>query len=262
MLLAWPFGFPHSGDAPPGRAEGPSMAHRRWLGVLPRSPAPRRLRSACAQVALSGVCEFCVEDQDQELCLRLCFFAMVQTPPTRRWRRPSGGVAQGGTRQEPSRAAGHEWRSQSTSGRGPRSDAGGREPRRGQARSNAFAYFGRNQSRPAVRAGTRRPSGCGNGYAPRATSSHLNDICIAVIAGKCDPHVCCATARRQGGGRSPTRHAYPRSAAKRQQTERCGVSGRSRDCLSPASWLLRAWCCPWKRETDYRCGLPCSLVIN
>jgi hypothetical protein len=57
--------FPHSGAAPPGRAEGPSMAHRRWLGVLPRSPAPRRLRSACAQVAIGGVCEVCVVKQEQ-----------------------------------------------------------------------------------------------------------------------------------------------------------------------------------------------------
>jgi hypothetical protein len=35
--------FPHSGAAPPGRAEGPSMAHRRWLGIhasLPGSASP------------------------------------------------------------------------------------------------------------------------------------------------------------------------------------------------------------------------------
>ena len=79
LLLAWPFGFPHSGDAPPGRAlmwiEGGVHEPLAPAGVLPRSPAPRRLRSACAQVAFSGVCEFCVEDQDQdqELWLWLCF---------------------------------------------------------------------------------------------------------------------------------------------------------------------------------------------
>ena len=38
-----PSGFPHSGDAPPGRAEGPSLVHRRWLGIpasLPDSAPP------------------------------------------------------------------------------------------------------------------------------------------------------------------------------------------------------------------------------
>ena len=38
---------------------------------MPRSPAPRRLRSACAQVAFGGVCASCVKDQGQELWL--CF---------------------------------------------------------------------------------------------------------------------------------------------------------------------------------------------
>jgi hypothetical protein len=65
------------------------MALRRWLGVLPRSPAPRRLRSACAQVAIGGVCEVCVEqqeqdqdqDQDQDQEQRFAFSTIVQTPP-------------------------------------------------------------------------------------------------------------------------------------------------------------------------------------
>jgi hypothetical protein len=42
------------------------MAHRRWLGVLPRSPAPRRLHSACANVAIGGVCAIGEEKQKQK----------------------------------------------------------------------------------------------------------------------------------------------------------------------------------------------------
>jgi hypothetical protein len=88
--------FPHSGAAPPGRAEGPSMALRRWLGVLPRSPAPRRLHSACAQVAIGGVCEVCVEEQEQKQEQCFAFSTIVQTPPNAtlaqaEWRRCAGG---------------------------------------------------------------------------------------------------------------------------------------------------------------------------
>jgi hypothetical protein len=157
--------FPHSGAAPPGRAEGPSMALRRWLGVLPRSPAPRRLRSACAQVAIGGVCEVCVEQQEQSKNRARTeqeqsksksnapsFPQSCRRRRTRRWRRPSGGVVQGETRQEPSQRCGREALCNAC----PRSNAGGREPRRGQARSHGFGYFGRNQSNPAVRAGTKR----------------------------------------------------------------------------------------------------------
>jgi hypothetical protein len=68
-------------------------------------------------------------------------------------RRPNGGVAEPGSEAgaEPA-PMGHG----RPFGAARWSDTGMREPRRGRgpARSNAFAYFGRNQSKTAVRAGT------------------------------------------------------------------------------------------------------------
>uniref|UniRef100_A0A7C1XBQ7 Uncharacterized protein n=1 Tax=Pseudomonas graminis TaxID=158627 RepID=A0A7C1XBQ7_9PSED len=48
-------GFPHSDDAPWARAERTSMSWRRSRGIHAARPTPRRLRSACTQVAICGV---------------------------------------------------------------------------------------------------------------------------------------------------------------------------------------------------------------
>ena len=65
LLPVWPsfVGFPHSGDAPWARAERASMPWRRLAGVPARHPTPRRLRSACTQVAICGVWTGVDEDQ-------------------------------------------------------------------------------------------------------------------------------------------------------------------------------------------------------
>ncbi|RJX72472.1 hypothetical protein D3M70_31315 [Pseudomonas sp. LS-2] len=48
--------YPHSGDAPWARAERTSMSLRRSRGIHAARPTPRRLRSACTQVAMGVVC--------------------------------------------------------------------------------------------------------------------------------------------------------------------------------------------------------------
>ncbi|RZI70010.1 MAG: hypothetical protein EOP13_22405 [Pseudomonas sp.] len=62
MLSVWPdfVGFPHSDDAPWARADRTSMSCRRARGIHAARPTPRRLRSACTQVAIDGVWAGCV----------------------------------------------------------------------------------------------------------------------------------------------------------------------------------------------------------
>jgi hypothetical protein len=95
-----PAGFPPSGAAPPGRADGPSLARRRWLGVLPRSPAPRHLHSACTNVAVGGVWTGVVRNEEiqdlWELIGRRSYTGGAGGAE-RDLCRPSGGVAQGET---------------------------------------------------------------------------------------------------------------------------------------------------------------------
>jgi hypothetical protein len=47
--------YPHFGDAPWARAERTSMSWQRSRGIHAARPTPRRLRSACTQVAICGV---------------------------------------------------------------------------------------------------------------------------------------------------------------------------------------------------------------
>ncbi len=56
MLLVGPdfVGFLHSGDAPWARRHRPSMAGGGSRGIHAARPTPRRLRSACTQVAFGG----------------------------------------------------------------------------------------------------------------------------------------------------------------------------------------------------------------
>ncbi|OQR28815.1 hypothetical protein BWR59_21190 [Pseudomonas sp. Bc-h] len=58
--------FPHSGDAPWARRHPPSMAGGGSRGIHAARPTPRRLRSACTQVAFCGVWAMAYEDQDQD----------------------------------------------------------------------------------------------------------------------------------------------------------------------------------------------------
>ena len=58
--------FLHSGDAPWARRHRPSMAGGGSRGIHAARPTPRRLRSACTQVAFCGVWTFAEKDQEQE----------------------------------------------------------------------------------------------------------------------------------------------------------------------------------------------------
>jgi hypothetical protein len=57
LLLVGPsfLGFPHFGDAPWARRHPPSMAGGGSRGIHAARPTPRRLRSACTQVAIGVV---------------------------------------------------------------------------------------------------------------------------------------------------------------------------------------------------------------
>ena len=70
------------------------------------------------------------------------------------------------------------------------SNAGGREARRAQTRSNGFGYFPRKESNPAVKAGTKQHSTRDNGYVQnhqrqrrsRASALLQDEACPAVRA--------------------------------------------------------------------------------
>ncbi|GFM53832.1 hypothetical protein PSCICF_00100 [Pseudomonas cichorii] len=72
-------GFPRSGIAPWVRTDGPSLARRRLLGVLPRNPLHNASTrpSPTSQSALSGLFVFKKKSRAKQ---QQFFNAIVQTP--------------------------------------------------------------------------------------------------------------------------------------------------------------------------------------